>query len=173
MNLCPLMSSPRASSCVCSNERVPALPKQMKTTDSLDCRFNHSIHLCDDSSVPLSEPDHVSKLAGGGLVECREVEHERKEEIVGGYKKITWDAELFYHGKEVASEEVKDDGGDAGGSPESDEDFTEGRDGVGYGLAYAGDEVSVGWEVIEERDRELNGGDGGRERTGGEVGESD
>ncbi|PKU70139.1 hypothetical protein MA16_Dca010259 [Dendrobium catenatum] len=90
--------------------------------------------------ISLVSKDPVTPPHGG-----REVEHERKEEIVKGYKKVIYDVKHFNHGKEVAFEEVEDEDGDACDACnllERDEDFMVGGEGVGYVEAYAGDEVS-------------------------------
>jgi len=61
-NLCPLSSSPAASSAVCSTDSVPALPKETYTTDPVGCRSSHSMH--GDDTPPSSELDLTNGPTG-------------------------------------------------------------------------------------------------------------
>nr|CAB3473620.1 unnamed protein product [Digitaria exilis] len=57
-NLCPLASSPAASSAVCSVESVPPLPKHTYRTDLSGCSSSHRRQLLSSSASAASlEPD--------------------------------------------------------------------------------------------------------------------
>jgi len=51
-NLCPLASSPAASSAICSEDSVPPLPKHTYRTDPSGCSSSHRRQLRSAASLP-------------------------------------------------------------------------------------------------------------------------
>lgn len=122
----------------------------------------------------------VSELAGGGVVQSREVEHEGQHEEVGGEEHVVRQAEVLGGGEGVAAEEVDDVGEEIGGGVEGEEEGLEGGDGAGDEDGDEGLDAGVGGEVGEGDGGEGEGGDAGGEGReegflggGGEVGVGD
>nr|CAB3490207.1 unnamed protein product [Digitaria exilis] len=60
-NLCPLISSPSASSLICSVGNDPPEPKETKITDFAGCRSSHSMH---GQPLPAPPPSRSAWMSG-------------------------------------------------------------------------------------------------------------